>query len=237
MTLVSALAAGAVVGVRHALEPDHLAAIATLVRDGENDRESGRVGASWGVGHSVPIVALGLLFVVLGVRLPESVTALFEAVVGVVLVYLGARMLWSLRSRGVGAGVGVDAHAHGDVGGDGDGVHSHLSLGPVSLPFGRKSRHAHVDGDSALVGVLHGFAGSGALVVLLVSSAPTVGAAASFLAAFSLLSVLTMGAVSALWGRTLGTRFTLVLEAAAGVVGVAVGLLLLSEQVGTLGLF
>ncbi|MFC4358876.1 high-affinity nickel-transporter protein [Halobium salinum] len=223
MTLVSALAAGAVVGVRHALEPDHLAAVATLVRD--DDRNPARIGASWGVGHSVPVVALGLLFVALGVRLPESVTTLFEAVVGVVLVYLGARMLWSLR--GDGTRVGVEAHDHGD-----DGVHSHLHLGPLSLPLGRRSRHGHLDSDSALVGALHGFAGSGALVVLLVSSAPTVGAAASFLAAFALLSVATMAAVSALWGRTLGTRVATLLEAAAGVVGVLVGLLLLVEQAG-----
>lgn len=226
MALVSALAAGAVVGVRHALEPDHLAAVATLVK--EDDRGSGRVGASWGVGHAVPIVALGLLFVALGVRLPDSVTTLFEAVVGVVLVYLGARMLWSLRGE-VDDGVGVDAHDHGS------GVHSHLSLGPVALPFGGRHRHGHLDGDSALVGVLHGFAGSGALVVLLVSSAPSVGAAVSFLAAFSLLSVLTMGAVSAFWGRTLGTQFTTYLEAVAGLVGVGVGLLLLVEQAGAVG--
>jgi hypothetical protein len=222
MSLVSALAAGAVVGARHALEPDHLAAIATLVDGDEGD--PGRVGASWGVGHSVPIAALGLLFVVLGVRLPEPVTAAFEALVGVVLVALGVRTLWALRgSVGGGGGLDVEAHDHGG------GVHSHLGVGPVSLPFGRNTRHGHLDGDSALVGVLHGFAGSGALVVLLVSSAPTVGAAVSFLAAFAALSVVTMAAVSYAWGRSLGTPLATVLRAAAGVVGVVVGLLLLVE--------
>lgn len=212
MAVVSALAAGAMLGVRHALEADHLAAVTTLVED---DSKSGLVGAWWGVGHSVPIVVLGLVFVALGVRVPEAVTTLFEVAVGVVLVVLGARTLWTVLR-------GVDATRH-DHGG---GSHAHLSFGDASLGL----THQHLDGDSFLVGVLHGFAGSGALVVALVSTAPTVETALSFLAAFSLLSVVTMAAVSALWGRTLGTGLATHLRGLAGLLGVCVGVLLLSEQ-------
>ena len=218
MSLLAAAAAGGALGVRHALETDHLAAVATLV-EGERDRSPGLVGASWGVGHSLPIVVLGLAFLALGVRLPPTVTLAIEGLVGVVLVALGVRMLVAA----LGDRVGIQAHSHGDR-----GVHRHLRLGRVSLGW----THVTVDGDSALVGVLHGFAGSGALVVALVASSPSVGAALGFLGAFSVLTVVTMTAVSLVWGRTLDTGLDRPLRAVAGLVGVGVGILLLAEVAG-----
>ncbi|MFC4551335.1 MULTISPECIES: hypothetical protein [Halorussus] len=223
MTVSTALVAGVVLGVRHALEADHLAAVATLVDD---DRRASAVGASWGVGHSVPIAALGLLFVLLGVRLPDPVTTLFEAVVGVVLVALGARTLWRVVGR-TDANVGTREHAHG-----GGGLHSHLGIGSLSVGL----THSHLDGDSFVVGVVHGFAGSGALVVALVSTAPTPESAVSFLGTFSLLSVATMAAAAAVWGRTLGTSLETYLKAGSGILSAVVGAVLLAEQVGALGL-
>lgn len=231
MSLVAAFVAGGALGARHALETDHLAAVATLVEGGSAGSESaagtghdhgsgahahpGLVGASWGIGHAVPIAALGIAFLRLGIRLPESVTRLFEVGVGLVLVYLGARMLAEVA--------GLHEHAHGTR-----SLHGHLRIGRLSLGPG----HAHLNGDSLVVGALHGVAGSGALVIVLVSTAPDLPTAASFLGAFGLCSVLTMAAVSALWGRTLSTGIERALRGVAGVVGVAVGLLLLAEQVG-----
>jgi hypothetical protein len=213
VSLVAAAVAGGALGARHALETDHLAAIVTLV-DGDASRP-GLVGASWGVGHTLPIAALGLTFLLLGVRLPSSVTALFEGVVGLVLVYLGVRML---------AGVlGYREHDHGT-----HPLHGHLQVGDLSLGGG----HVHLPGDSFLVGALHGVAGSGALVVALVAAAPDLPTGVAFLAAFGVGSVLTMAAASAVWGRTLGAGARRTLRALAGVVGVAVGCLLLAEVAG-----
>ncbi|MFC6731885.1 MULTISPECIES: hypothetical protein [unclassified Haladaptatus] len=220
MSLIAAATAGAVLGVRHALESDHLAAVATLVEDDTD--QSGVVGASWGIGHSLPIVVLGLLFVAFGVHLPESITRLFEFVVGGILIFLGARMLYSA----VG-GVDVEAHTHGT------GVHTHLRVGESA--FG--SDHQHVNDDSFLVGVLHGFAGSGILVVALVSSAPTMGSALTFLAAFSVLTIATMAAVSVIWGHTLDTQFSAYLKGAAGLFGIVIGAQLALSQVAAIGLF
>jgi hypothetical protein len=234
MSLIAAAVAGGALGARHALETDHLAAIATLIdgeephtpEKGEGSRTSdsegvsrpGLVGASWGIGHTVPIAALGVTLLVFGLRLPESVVGLFEATVGVALVYLGGRML-----AGV---VGLREHAHGT-----HPLHSHVDVGTLSIGGG----HVHVHGDSAIVGALHGVAGSGALVVALVSTAPDLPTAASFLAAFGLASVLTMATVSALWRRTLDTSIERALRTFAGVLGVGVGLLLVVEWVGLVG--
>ncbi|WP_251341719.1 high-affinity nickel-transporter protein [Haloplanus halophilus] len=225
MSLATALVAGGALGARHALETDHLAAVATLV-DGDGEGESrtgtgrahpGLVGASWGVGHTLPIAILGLAAVRLGVSLPESVVRPVEAVVGVVLVYLGVRMLAGVVDR--------RKHAHGT-----HPLHRHLDVGSLSL-----GRHVHLHGDSLFVGALHGVAGSGALVVALVSTAPDLPTATSFLAAFAVGSVLTMAAVSALWGRALGTGVERALRAFAGVLGVGVGLLLIAEVAGVVG--
>ena len=129
-------------------------------------------------------------------------------------VYLGARMLAGVLGR--------REHVHGT-----HPLHGHLDVGRLSV-----GRHVHLHGDSALVGALHGVAGSGALVVALVSTAPDLPTAAAFLAAFGVCSVLTMAAVSALWGQTLETDFERALRGVAGVLGVGVGLLLLAERVG-----
>lgn len=209
MAAVSAFLAGGVVGARHALESDHLAAIATLV-DGE-ERSALLVGASWGVGHALPIVVLGLAFVALGVRVPSVVTTVVEGVVGLVLVALGVRMV--LAGCGV---LSVRRHSHGA------GRHRHLRLGTLSL--GRT--HVHLNGDSALVGLLHGMAGSGAIVVTIVAASPTDVGAVSFLTAFSLASVVTMATVSLAWGRALSVGLTSYLRIGAGLVGIAVGLAL-----------
>lgn len=215
MSLVAALTAGGVVGVRHALEADHLAAVATLV---DEDR-SALVGASWGVGHTLPIFLLGVLFVALGIEVPERLSAAFEVVVGVVLVAYGLRLLadvWGLLS--------VDAHTHAG------GEHSHLVVGRLSLGL----THVHLDGDSALVGVLHGLAGSGGLVVVMATAAPSADAALGFLLSFGVGTTLTMALVAAAWGRTLGTGLAWALKALGGVVGVVVGFGLVAEV--TLGL-
>lgn len=231
MSLVAALTAGGVVGVRHALEADHLAAIATLV---DEDR-SALVGASWGVGHTVPILVLGALFVALGIEVPGSVSAGFEAVVGAVLVAYGGRML-----ADAGGLLGVATHSHGEgdagqghpLGAGPGGVHSHLRVGRLSLGLG----HVHVDGDSALVGVLHGLAGSGGLVVIMATAAPSADAALGFLLAFGLLTTATMALVAAVWGQTLGTGFARVLKATGGIMGVAVGVALVAEVTLGIGL-
>jgi hypothetical protein len=117
MSLVAALVAGGLLGARHAVETDHVAAVAALVD--RDDRRPGFVGASWGVGHSLPVAAVGLAFLLLGIRLPDLLFTAVEAVVGVLLVALGGRLLAGevVRLR----------HSHGDDGTD----HDHLGVGSV----------------------------------------------------------------------------------------------------------
>ena len=217
MSVVAALAAGAAIGVRHSFEPDHVAAVATLVDDDSTDR-AGLVGTSWGIGHSIPIALVALAFLLAGRRLPEVVTTLFEVLAGAILVYLGARMLYRL--------VEVTEHTH-----DGH-THAHVGLGSLSLG----ATHSHRADESFLVGLVHGLAGSGAFVVVLVTTAPTLGTGLVLLAAFCLASIATMGALTLLWGRVLDTGARKFLQAGAALASLAIGsALILGEVGGVLG--
>ncbi|WP_152040368.1 high-affinity nickel-transporter protein [Salinigranum salinum] len=273
MSLVTALVAGGLLGIRHAVETDHVAAVAALV-DREDDRP-GLVGASWGVGHSLPVAAVGLAFLLLGIRFPEVVFTAVEAVVGVVLVALGVRLLAGEVVRLRHAHGGTDDHGHFGVGSFLVGLtHSHRSTVEhehthahtedhgdghthahghdhgdghthPGLPGRGPAVHAHDDPTPAArpfdrggfaVGAIHGLAGSGALVVALVATASSVDNALAFLGGFSVCSVATMAAVSAVWGRALDTRGRRLLVTVAGVVGAVVGAGLLAEVAGVASL-
>jgi len=214
MAITSAIITGAVVGLQHSLETDHLAAISTLVHD-EKTAHPGVVGASWGVGHSIPIVTVGIVFVFLSTSLPEAVTTIFEVLAGGILVYLGLRMLLSV----VGL-LAVENHSH-----DGH-THTHVSLAGISIG----SSHSHVDGESFVVGIVHGLAGSGAIVVALAASASSVPSSFSLLGSFSLITVLTMAVLSFLWGNVLSTELQSALKAVAGSASFVIGGLLVINQ-------
>ncbi|MFB6143414.1 MAG: high-affinity nickel-transporter protein [Halorientalis sp.] len=207
MSAVSAAVAGVALGIGHSLESDHLAAISTLVDDGATGRST-LVGTSWGVGHSLPIVGVGLLFVLVGASLPERVALAAEVLSAALLVLLGVRTVLAAADR-----LSVETHAH-----DG-GRHAHLGVGSVSLG----GFHSHVDDESFVVGVVHGLAGSAAVVVGLVAAAPTTTASLSFLGGFVAATVLTMAAVSLLWGSVLDTTVRAHLEVLAGGLTVAIG--------------
>lgn len=96
MVPLEPLLLGAVLGVRHALEPDHLAAITTMVSGNEGPRAAARTGAAWGLGHAAAIVLLGGALIGLGVKVPAHLAAALELGVAVMLIVLG---VVALRTR------------------------------------------------------------------------------------------------------------------------------------------
>jgi len=210
---------GGVFGARHAFEADHVAAVATLVED---ERRPVTTGIAWGLGHSLPILLLGAIFLALDLRVPDAVATAFEVVVAVVLVALGLRVLAGREALGLA----LLRHIHGEDGGHADGGHLHVTLGGKEIGL----THSHADEESLAVGVVHGLAGSGGVVVALAATAPTVTRGVAFLIGFSLASVGAMGIAAWAWGRVLGQAGRL--RIAAGVASVAVGLLLFLETAG-----
>jgi hypothetical protein len=218
-SLGAGVLAGGVLGARHAIEPDHLAAVATLTAA---EGRPGRTGIAWGAGHAAPIVLIGGLFLAGDVQLPTSVSTVAETVVGLVLVWLGMRTIWHRRPLGLSVwralreaspepGTGPQ-HGH-------DAADSHP--------------HAEAERASLAVGVIHGLAGSGGVVILLAASAESGVMGLAFLGGFALTSVSTMGAIASVWGRTLGLDGRL--RVLTGGASVALGLGILA-QLGLAGL-
>jgi hypothetical protein len=216
MAAGTALLVGLAFGARHALEADHVAAVATLVEDRGRPAST---GAAWGVGHSLPILALGAVFIALGVEIPPPVATAFEAVVAAVLVVLGVRAIAGREALGTA----VLRHVHSE--GDGGG-HRHLSVAGRELGL----VHTHADEESFAVGVVHGLAGSGGVVVALAAAAPTAAGGAAFLGGFAVATVAAMGVAAWGWGRAVGRSARL--RVVAGLLSVAVGLLLAAELLG-----
>lgn len=183
--------AGFAIGFRHAFEPDHLAAVTTLATRQGTARDAARLGAAWGIGHTVSVGAVAALLIVLGWRLPESVRAGAELLVAALLIGLGCAVLLRYgrrHARGLDA-AHVAAHAGGFA-------HDHAP--PI-----RDARR------SLGFGLAHGVAGSGAMVVLLVAAASTRAGQLLYLTAFGAGTIAGMLMVSALVGlvvRRAGSR-------------------------------
>src|SRR5439155_276978 len=144
---------GAVLGIRHALEPDHLAAVSTLVADQRRPAGGVILGLCWGLGHTLALVAVGVALIGLRARMPPQIADLFELAVAVMLIALGVRAI--RRAALQGPAGPLARHQHGPIVHVHPGVPQHLHVG--SLTLARRP---------LLVGIVHGVAGSGALTAL-----------------------------------------------------------------------
>jgi high-affinity nickel permease len=185
--LLVALGIAFVLGLRHASDPDHLVAVTSLVAaDGGDARAATRLGAWWGLGHAATLLLVGLPLIFLKAKLPGWLESGAEKAVGVVILLLAARVML----KWVRGDYRVSAHRHEP--GTSDAPHGrrrHLRRGP-----GRGHRHVHVRsaGQAFSIGVLHGLAGTGAVVLLLIAALPAQLEAAAALAVFAPMSVASM---------------------------------------------
>jgi ABC-type nickel/cobalt efflux system permease component RcnA len=181
-------------GLRHASDPDHLAAVTTLIASEEPDAvgKATFMGFSWGLGHGTTLVLLGLPLVLLGQYLPERIQQAAEVAIGAIIVALAVRLLVRWR-RGV-----FHVHPHTHEGGE---THRHLH----SHAEGSVHEHAH---DTALrtplsaygVGLVHGVGGSGGLTLLLLSTIPEPSEAVVALLIFATGSAVSMALLSTAFG-------------------------------------
>jgi ABC-type nickel/cobalt efflux system permease component RcnA len=188
--LLVALGIAFVLGLRHASDPDHLVAVTSLVAaDDGGTRSATRLGAWWGLGHAAILVALGVPLIVFKSALPTWLEGGAEKAVGVVIIVLALRVTWKWARGHYHAG----RHAH-PAGHDlpEGGAHRHLRRGEVDAAH---RHHAVRTPRQAFgIGLLHGLAGTGAVVVLLLAALPTRLEAALSLAVFAPMSVFSMAA-------------------------------------------
>lgn len=220
---------GMLLGARHSLEPDHLAAVSTMAAHGSSRRDIVRISAAWGAGHATLLILAGSLLSLLGWKIPETVSSRADWLVGFMLIGMGLWTFWGLR----GTPVHVHTHAHGTQ--------------PPHTHFHRHGEGHDHDTHSSVpnwikrpaiaygVGTLHGLGGSGAATALAVVAAPSTMAAAFYLGAFGVGSLLGMVAVGvlAMWplmhvaSRIPKTRQ--VVQALTGTASVVIGILIVGN--------
>lgn len=229
-TILAILAVGGLLGLRHAFEPDHLAAVSTLASRQGSLWSAARLGLAWGAGHTAAVGAVALVVVALGVRVPPPLWPAAELVVAALLVLLGGTVVWRY-ARGRWH---IHAHAHLSAGA---GPHLHLH----SHAHAADHLHAHASADahrSLGFGLSHGLAGSGAIAVLLVAAAPTAGLQVASFAAFSAGTMLGMLAVTVALGGLVrlavgrGTRWATALHVGSALASVGAGIALVWRVVG-----
>jgi high-affinity nickel-transport protein len=185
--LITSSGLGSLLGMRHALEPDHLAAVSTLVTRERSGYKAALVGAWWGIGHSLALLATGVALLVLRAEMTPRVADVFELCVALMLIALGGRAIRQAVKQG--ATGPAHLHQHGDV------VHSHTGV-PAHVHVGRWTLARR----PLLIGAVHGLAGSGALTALVLTTLPTTASRLAYISLFGLGSTLGMAALSGALG-------------------------------------
>ena len=199
VAVISGLLLGVLLGMRHALEPDHLAAVSLLVARRRSPAAGLVVGALWGVGHTLALFAVGCVLALIGRHLPARTAAGFELLVAAMLVALGTRALAG-AARPKSAPVVSDA--------------------PPAID--------RAPWQPLLVGVIHGLAGSGALTALVVARLPSALARLLYILLFGAGAALGMACLTGLAGWPLARmqsspRLLRSVSAAAGLISLALG--------------
>ena len=181
MELLPILFLGLMMGVQHAFDPDHVAAIVSLSTKTKSLKQSLPRGIVWGIGHTLAILAIGLLVLLFNIAIPESFSLLFETMVGLALIALGVSIILEV----VKERIHTHAHIHGGV--KHAHFHSHEDAGT----------HDHYHGSPALikplvVGTLHGLAGSAALMLLVLSATDSFSSGFLYIIIFGLGSIIGM---------------------------------------------
>ena len=202
--MLTAITLGFVVGLRHAFDPDHVVAVSAIAAHQRSPWTVSWIGVSWGVGHSLMLLAAGFAVIALRVAIPESLLASAEVGIGVALIALGATNLMALSAR--------------------------FESDERSAPSPLRSAMAR----SGMIGVAHGLAGSGTVTLLALAAMPTTEMAMTYVAAFSVGTIggmvgfsLLLGAPAALFlDRDLARRFAI---AGTGAISIAFGIRLIFE--------
>jgi ABC-type nickel/cobalt efflux system permease component RcnA len=198
--LLVALGIALVLGLRHASDPDHLVAVSSLVAaDGGDTRAATRLGLWWGVGHGLTLLVIGLPLIFFKSELPAWLESGAEKAVGVVILALAARVIYKWCK----GDFRVTAHAHHashpSPEPDGHDRRRHLRRGAG----GHGHRHVRTPRQAFGIGTLHGLAGTGAVVLLLIAALPTQLEAAAALAVFAPMSVASMALLTSLFAWVL----------------------------------
>jgi ABC-type nickel/cobalt efflux system permease component RcnA len=196
-TLVLVIAVAILLGLRHATDPDHLAAVTTLIAGGRERaaRQAGKLGFAWGLGHAATLFAFGVPILLFKAYLPETVQSAAETSIGLVIMALAVWLLVRWR-RGL---FHVHVHDHGD------GLHAHGHTHGHDA-HAHSTRRARSPVQAFGIGLIHGMGGSAGVGVLLLATIHSHVIGVVALGLFALFTAVSMGILSTGFGLTLASR-------------------------------
>ncbi|MGD9561955.1 MAG: urease accessory protein UreH [Pyrinomonadaceae bacterium] len=240
-TTAAVLFYGFVLGLKHATEADHLAAVTTIVTERANLWTSALVGGLWGVGHTISLLAAGILVLVLNYEISERTERILEFGVGLMLVFLGLNVIRKLLS---GGHLHFHPHEHGTHAHSHPHLHEHDDDHAHSHDHG--DAHAHdetpthhgmrLSPRALLIGMIHGLAGSAALMLLIIPTIDSRAVGLLYIVIFGIGSIGGMMLMSLLVGLPFRFtdlkfhRFNHILQAVAGLISISLGLWIVYEK-------
>jgi sulfite exporter TauE/SafE len=227
LSTVSVLSFGFLLGLWHAKDPDHLAAVSTIVAEKKNLLSSTIIGGFWGLGHTLALLGVGALVVFLKLQISETTEARLEGLVGLMLVLLGLNALRKLRAKSK-----VHVHAHEHEGRLHTHVHVHADESKeVTHHFEKFSPR------SIVIGMVHGLAGSAGVMLLILPTIATPAIALLYIVIFGVGSIAGMMLMSLLIGLPMhitAGRFEAVNKSILGLSGMfsfGLGLMIIYDKV------
>jgi ABC-type nickel/cobalt efflux system permease component RcnA len=217
---------GLVTGLRHSIEADHVAAVLSVVASNhKNIKRASVLGAIWGLGHTMSLFVAGLVVLLLAVNISETVSSRLEFGVGIMLLFLGVTTFtgWSigkffkgLRHQKSSSSTSSHKHIHNH---QGNVVHSHRHV------HDSEHRHGH---KSLIIGMIHGMAGSGALLLIVLSTINSIPLGLAYIAIFGAGSIGGMAGISTLIGIPFvklsnSAKISIALRYAAAITTLAIG--------------
>jgi ABC-type nickel/cobalt efflux system permease component RcnA len=231
--ILSALLLGGLLGIKHAMDPDHVVVVTTIVSRNRSILRSTLAGLTWGIGHTIVLFAVGFGVLFLKLSIPDRLALGMEFCVGILLVVLGIPLLWKLIVRNKS-----HAHVHEHI--DSTHVHFHSHAQSHTDPISHKHTHLR---RSLLIGMLHGMAGSGALMVLVLGTMSDAVQGLYFLLVFGVGSILGMAIFSSAislpfkLATSRSLKLNLWLQGIAGCISIVLGILIMWQTGVTGGLF
>jgi len=231
-SLFAAFGLGLLLGIQHALDPDHLIAVSTIVSEQKSFKWASLIGAFWGLGHTTTLFIVGMIVIGLRVTIPPRLGSGLELLVALMLVFLGVNVL---RKSFGAERVHLHTHSHNPQ----THTHFHVHENP-------QQNHHHPHPLNAMrrpfiVGMVHGLAGSAALMLLVLSTIESPWSGLIYIVIFGLGSVggmLLLSGIISLPFILTAQRFTLMnrwIRVIAGVASIGFGLFLGWEITSELG--
>jgi ABC-type nickel/cobalt efflux system permease component RcnA len=227
-SVIAALSLGFWLGIRHALDADHLVAVSTIVSEHKSLLRSSLIGTFWGLGHTASLLGVGLFIVLLRITVSEGIAPYMEIPVALMLIVLGVNSVWQAWRE---HSISIHAHSHAH---DGQDEHKHLHI-HTHQEHDHKHHVLRLGRKPFLVGLVHGFAGSAVLMLAVLTTMPTVALGLTYIAVFGLGSVggmLLMSALISVPFVATAKKFTTInkgIRLIAGIFSIAFGLMLAWE--------